>query len=124
MNNLPRLCWSVAAILGLIGMIWGIRMAATGDHSHFTAHAHLNLLGWVGLALYGTYYHLSRTTHSRLAQAQVLCAILGSVVLTIGIVLVRSQGTPAIAMAGSLLVVSGAILFALITFIKPIRLTS
>jgi len=44
-------------------MAWGIFMAASRDHSSMPAHAHLNLLGWVSLFLFGIYYrmHLRRT---------------------------------------------------------------
>ena len=40
-----------AAVLAVIvGMIWGIVMAISRDHSAMPAHAHLNLLGWVSLS--------------------------------------------------------------------------
>jgi hypothetical protein len=46
-----------AAVLFIVaGMIWGLEMAISNDHSAMPAHAHLNLLGWVSLFLFGIYY--------------------------------------------------------------------
>jgi hypothetical protein len=52
------LSFRAAVIMVVAGMIWGIVMAITEDHSTFPAHAHLNLLGRVSLFLFGIYYHL------------------------------------------------------------------
>lgn len=51
--------FSVAPVYGLIGMVWGVIMAATDDHSLSPAHAHLNLLGMVLLAIMGAFYALA-----------------------------------------------------------------
>lgn len=59
MARLSLAFYTLAALCGLGGMIWGSAMGASGDHSAFTAHAHLNLLGWVGLAVMGTFHHLT-----------------------------------------------------------------
>ena len=51
-------------LLLLSGMILGEYM---GAHENFTLsplHAHINLLGWVTLALYGTFYTLTKDTYS------------------------------------------------------------
>ena len=50
------LSFRAAVVMVVAGMIWGIVMAITEDHSTFPAHAHLNLLGWVSLFLFGIYY--------------------------------------------------------------------
>lgn len=60
----------VAALGGLAGMIWGSVMGATHDHSLAPAHAHLNLVGWVTLALMGGFYALvPRLAATKLAWA-------------------------------------------------------
>jgi hypothetical protein len=46
-------------LLVLAGMLWGLQMAVTDDHSAFPAHAYLNLLGFVALFLFGTFYRLN-----------------------------------------------------------------
>src|SRR5690348_15436275 len=51
-------------LLLLSGMMLGEYM---GAHENFTLsplHAHINLLGWVTLALYGTFYTLTKDTYS------------------------------------------------------------
>ena len=52
------LSFQAAVLLVVAGMIWGIVMAISGDHAAMPAHAHLNLLGWVSLFLFGIFYHL------------------------------------------------------------------
>jgi hypothetical protein len=45
------LCFKAAVVLVMVGMLWGLQMAISQDHSALPAHAHLNLLGWVTLFL-------------------------------------------------------------------------
>lgn len=59
MSRLPQSFFSVAAVCGLSGMVMGVVMGATGAFALSPAHAHLNLLGWVTLALMGGYYALT-----------------------------------------------------------------
>ena len=47
--NASSLCFRAVVPLVLAGMVWGLQMAISQDHSAFPAHAHLNLLGWVSL---------------------------------------------------------------------------
>ena len=58
MPAVSKAFFTVGALCGLIGMVWGALMGASGDHSLYPAHAHLNLLGWVTLAIMGGYYAL------------------------------------------------------------------
>ena len=46
----------------LIGMGAGMYMGGVEDFRMAPAHAHLNLLGWVTMALYGTFYALTAKT--------------------------------------------------------------
>lgn len=51
--------WIYAAVVYFcIAVSLGVYMGASHDHSLMTVHAHLNLLGWVTLALIGIIYHL------------------------------------------------------------------
>jgi FtsH-binding integral membrane protein len=108
------LSFTSAVLLALVGMVWGIVMAASQDHSTMPAHAHLNLLGWVSLFLFGLFYHLHPAIDaSRLAVLQVWAWIVGTVVLTIGVALVHTGnalGDP-IAAVSSLIVVAAMVLF-------------
>ena len=107
-------CFPAAVLMVLAGMIWGIIMAISDDHSAMPAHAHLNLLGWVCLFLFGIFYHLHPAIdRSRAALVQVGIWIVGTVILTIGVGLVHTGhpvGDP-IAAVGSLIVFAGMLLF-------------
>jgi cbb3-type cytochrome oxidase subunit 1 len=66
------LSFRLAVLFVIAGMAMGIGMAATQDHSIMPAHAHLNLLGWVSLFLFGIYYERRPALDtSRLAFIQV-----------------------------------------------------
>src|SRR5215213_4766016 len=113
------LSFKLAVLFVIAGMAMGIGMAAAHDHSIMPAHAHLNLLGWVSLFLFGIYYHLHPALDvGRLAQVQVWIWITATVVLTIGIALIhsgRSAGAP-VAIVSSLIVLADMVLFASLVF--------
>jgi peptidoglycan/LPS O-acetylase OafA/YrhL len=108
------LSFKAAVLLVLAGMIWGVQMAISRDHAAMPAHAHLNLLGWVSLFLFGIYYRLHPAIdRSTAALVQVLVWIGGTVVLTIGVALVhtgRDAGDP-VAAVGSLVVIASMLQF-------------
>jgi hypothetical protein len=112
-------CFQAAILFVLVGMIWGLRMAISNDHSAFPAHAHLNLLGWVSLFLFGVYYRLHpKLDGSRAALVQAGIWSVGVVIMTIGVGLVTTgheAGDP-IAAAGSLVVLAGMVFFGWIVF--------
>ena len=56
MKKLSTWFMRLAVIYFVAGVGLGIFMAASNDHSMFPVHAHLNLLGWVSLSLFGLYY--------------------------------------------------------------------
>jgi hypothetical protein len=108
-------------LLVLAGMLWGLQMAITDDHSAFPAHAHLNLLGFVALFLFGIFYRLNPTVEAhRLALPQVWIWIVSTIVLAVGVGLVHTGhavevGEP-IAAVGSFAVFADAILFTWFVF--------
>jgi hypothetical protein len=113
------LSFRIAVLLGLIGMAWGIVMGISRDHSTMPAHAHLNLLGWVSLFLFGIYYRLHPATDGgRLALAQVLLWGFGTVVMIVGVTGVHSgrEALEPFAAVGSLVVVTSMLLFAMLVF--------
>jgi xanthine/uracil permease len=56
--------FAIGVVYLLLGMSWGMHMGASEDFSMMPAHAHLNLLGWVTMAIYGTFYALTQNTLS------------------------------------------------------------
>lgn len=112
MNGLARICWITAPIYAVIGMTFGIHLAMSGDYSLAPAHAHLNLLGWVSIAIYGAFYTLvPAAADQMLAKLQVLLAELGVVVLVPGIVIAISSQSEALAAIGSIIVLVSMLLF-------------
>ena len=56
MKNLSGWCFRLAVLYVIFGMVMGEWMASSGDHSQMPVHAHINVLGWVSLALFGLFY--------------------------------------------------------------------
>jgi FtsH-binding integral membrane protein len=106
--------FQAAVLIVLAGMAWGLQMAMTQDHAAYPAHAHLNLLGWVSLFLFGIFYHLHpELDRSRAALVQVGSWIVGTVVMTVGVGLVHTGHSAAepLAAVGSLIVFAAMLLF-------------
>jgi hypothetical protein len=95
----------LAAVLCVsVGMAWGIQMAISQDHLMSGAHAHLNLVGWTTMALFGLYYRLTpQAAGTWLARLHAGTAILGVLVMVPGIALAITFGEPALASVGALL---------------------
>lgn len=51
--TLSNLWLKLAGLYFLTGVGLGVGMGISGDHHLFPLHAHLNLLGWVSMALFG-----------------------------------------------------------------------
>lgn len=98
----------------LFGVLLGIGMGISEDHRLMGVHAHMNLLGWVSLALTGIIYHLfPAAAASGLARAHFWIYNAGLPVMLIGLadkLLGRNQLEPVLGL-GSLAVAVGVLLF-------------
>lgn len=118
--------FALGVICVLIGMIFGMWMGATHDFSAAAAHAHLNLLGWVTMGLFGTFYALTRETLSpKLAWTNFALSALGVVVMVPFLALMLLGGNdpayePGVT-AGSILSFLGMIVFAVSAFRELVR---
>jgi hypothetical protein len=91
----PRIAlwfFAVAPIYVLVGMSLGIFMGATEDFTLAPAHAHLNLIGWVTMALYGTFYALAPSAPRKLAWTTFWLNNAGIVVMFPSLVMVLKFG--------------------------------
>ncbi len=97
----------------LTGMSMGIWMGIAHDFTLSPVHAHLNLLGWVTLALYGlihrTYPALGQ---SRAALPQCVLAIAASLTMPAGIALSILAQQPIVAIVASLFLLIATATFA------------
>ncbi|MBK1838522.1 hypothetical protein JHL17_13965 [Azospirillum sp. YIM B02556] len=83
------------------------------------AHAHLNLLGWVSLFLFGVYYRLHPALEaSRLAMTQIVVWCVGTAFLTIAVAALHLgyAAFEPVAAVSSLLVFGALALFTLLVF--------
>jgi cbb3-type cytochrome oxidase subunit 1 len=70
--------FALGAVCVFMGMLWGMHMGEAEDFTMMPAHAHLNLLGWVTMALYGTFYALTQATMKpKLAWTNFVLAAIG-----------------------------------------------
>lgn len=107
-------CFIVAAVAALAGMVLGIVMGLSEDFTLSPAHAHLNLLGWATMALYGLYHRGIERSEIRLAWFQVGFGATGIAVMTSGLGFFLTTGNEAlvpIAAAGSFLSLLSMALF-------------
>src|SRR5262249_60995378 len=85
------LSFQAGVLFVLAGMVWGLQMAIANDHSAFPAHAHLNLLGFVSLFLFGFYYRMHPSLNQSLvAFAQIWIWIAGTIVMAAGVALMHT----------------------------------
>lgn len=115
MKNTPKMFFAAGAFFALCGMVWGIQMSATHDHTLSPAHGHLNLIGFVMMSVFGTYYALTPHAGRHRTAGIHFALTLGAVVVLIpGIALAISGRTEVFAQAGSVLAVLSMALFGLV----------
>ena len=117
MRNIAFVFFATATLAVTIGMGWGIQMSASGDHSLAGAHAHLNLVGWATMALFGVYYALTPTAAAGIMpKVHYGFALAGVVLLVPGIVMAITQQGETLAKAGSVLTALSMLIFLVTVF--------
>ena len=109
----------IATVYFSIGVLAGLTMGIIHDFRFTSVHAHVNLLGWVTMALFGIIYHLyPNAANTKLAKTQFWLHNIGVPVMLGGIALqvlgVSAALPPTI--IGSIAVVLGVILFMINVF--------
>lgn len=104
----------VAILAGLAGMGLGIQMGIAHDFTLMPVHAHVNLLGWASLFLYGLYYRAEPAAEETvLAVIHFSLAVAGLALMTGGLTLML-QGNEALmpaTIAGALCAISAMAVF-------------
>lgn len=104
--------FTVAALCGLAGMVWGSYMGASHDHAMLPAHAHLNLLGWVTLSIMGGFYALPGNQSGVLAWVNFVLSSLGAVLMAVLLPQVLTQNLDGkVMMAAEIPTILGMICF-------------
>ena len=102
----------MALVYAVFGMVLGLWMGANEDYTHVPLHAHVNLVGWASMALFGLIYRAWPDLGAgRLAALQFWLMALGTPVMLVGIPLAHGGGSPLPAIAGSAMVIVGFVLF-------------
>jgi hypothetical protein len=126
MSRISTAFFAAAVLYALGGMTLGIIMGASGDHSAAPLHAHINLLGWVSLAVMGAFYGLAGDrAPAKVAWANFVVSNLGNL-MSLSMLSLIVQGKPpilAILMPGELLIVLGMLLFGASVLIAGRRAT-
>src|SRR3569833_285472 len=99
MKSLPYWFIGLGTLFALAGMVLGIYMGMSEDHSLIDAHAHNNLIGYVTMIIYGVYYRLvPAATGKLLATFHFWVALAGAATFGIGLALTlqgfASQNSP------------------------------
>ncbi|MGL4237800.1 hypothetical protein [Tabrizicola sp.] len=113
-------CFIVAGLAALTGMTMGIVMGIAQDFTLAPAHAHLNLLGWVTMALYGLYHRSVGRVGGWLGWSQVIAGAVGGLSLSGGLAIYLHSGDDRVAplaIGGSLLAFLGMVLFVVIILV-------
>ena len=103
-----------AALWGIVGMLLGIVMGAKQDFSMAPVHAHINLLGWVSLAIYGSVFRLYPVmTEGRLPGLIFYLANLGLLIMapSLAMVLKNSKSALPTLVLSEFMVFSALVLF-------------
>jgi hypothetical protein len=103
----------IAAICyAILGIALGIWMGINQDFAPRHIHAHINLLGWTSLALYGLVHRAWPELRLHpLARLQFWTAMAGTPIFLIGLPLAMFRDQPVGAIVGSLLVLLAALMF-------------
>ena len=111
------------ALFGLLGAYLGSHMAGAGSYALRPIHAHILLVGWLSLFVYGLFYKLYKVRFPKLVAFHGWSAIIGAIGLTLGMYLQFLQpfninetfALVAYIIGGSTLLLSFAV-FVLVTF--------
>ncbi len=112
MRNIAFVFFLAAVLSVTAGMVLGLYMAASENHIMVGAHAHLNLVGWASMALFGLYYNATpRAAQGLLPRIHAVVAILGVIIMVPGIAIASTGGSPGLAIVGSFLVFASMLIF-------------
>lgn len=120
--NISRGFLVIGSLYIIVGIVIGMYMAASQDHTLAPAHAHINLLGFALMMIFGLAYRVIPTMATpMLAKAHFWMHQIGTLVLTTMLVLLFSGKITEASMAplapiAQLLILLGVVSFAINLF--------
>lgn len=89
--NISRSFLVIGGVYLIVGIALGSHMGASGDHTLMPVHAHINLLGFVLMSVFGlTYRLIPGLADGPLARAHFWMHQVGSLVLLVALALMMS----------------------------------
>lgn len=102
----------LATVMLIVGVVLGIVMGARGDFQLAPVHAHINLVGWASLALFGlTYRAYPQLAAYKLARFHFIVSATAAVLFPAGVALAVLRQQPGLAIFAALLWLAGTLLF-------------
>jgi cbb3-type cytochrome oxidase subunit 1 len=112
MKNVDRWFILIGLLYGIFGFSFGIWVGINQRLEQAHLHAHINLIGYASMALFGLIYRaFPSMAENRLAAAHFILFNIGAVIFLLGIPLAQAQQTVALAAGGSLTVLAGLLVF-------------
>lgn len=124
MPSISKMYFVTAVCFLIAGVLLGLHMAMTHNYAATGAHAHVNLLGWVTMAIFGIYHALNPDgASSRMAKIQYYVYTGGVIVLSPALYLLLTGVTAIEPLVGiaSLVVFVGILMFAVVIFRTPAK---
>ena len=115
MKGAARQFFILALCYAIAGMVLGIYMAASHDHTQMPAHAHIMVAGWVMSAIFAFFYHLfPEIGAARMARAHFWVQAVSGIVLVVSLffVLQGNENLEPITAAASVGFLIGTLMFA------------
>jgi uncharacterized membrane protein YgdD (TMEM256/DUF423 family) len=121
---LASICYALASLSALVGISLGILMGLTEDHTLTPVHAHINLICWVSLFLFGVFYHMHPKAVNWLAKVQVALVAIGAIMAfgNLAIMLTTNDRTYIIfTIVGSVMVFVGYLMFCVVVWRQALK---
>jgi len=125
MQNIDRLFVLTAILFILTGMMIGLYMGGSQDHRFIPVHAHLNLLGFTLMMLFGICYRVwPKMQEGRLALIHYFLHTVGVIVSMTAVYMIQLDAVAngpiygPVADGASALTVAGVLLFTFLFFAK------
>lgn len=84
MQGVARNFFTLAVIYSILGMMLGLSMAMSQDHTQLPTHAHIMVLGWIMSSVFAFFYHLvPAARNSRLSTIHFWAATVSSIVMLV-----------------------------------------
>jgi hypothetical protein len=112
MKNIDRWFILIGLLYGIFGFGFGIWVGINQRFEQAHLHAHINLIGFASMVLFGLLYRaFPALATSKLAAPHFIVYNLGAIVFLAGIPLAQGGQSIALAAGGSLTVLAGMLIF-------------